>query len=74
VNTHADPDGSCCELGLSVLRGEHTVARAFERNEERVALRIDLNTSARGERAPQDAAMFGEEVRVAIAVLLKELR
>ena len=57
-----------------MLCGEHPVARSLERDEERVALGVDLNTPAPGERVPQDAAMLCKEVRIAIAVLLKELR
>jgi hypothetical protein len=37
-------------------------------------LGVDLNTPAPGERVPQDAAVLRKEVRIAIAVLLKELR
>ena len=42
----------------------------WERDEERVALRVDLHAAVRGERLPQDAAMVGGMVALLLTGVL----
>ena len=60
VQTDAHPDRTALEaLGDSASRRQRT-GRRRERDEEGVALRIDLDPALGAESLPQDAAMLGE--------------
>ena len=59
---------------LSLDRGADGVARAREREEERVALCVDLDPVARGECVPDDAPVRREDVAVFVTEALEELR
>jgi Glucose / Sorbosone dehydrogenase len=70
----ADPDvhGSVHECVLNAVRGEHRVARAGERDEERVALRVHFDPAVPGEHLAQCAAVLGEHLRVPFAELIQK--
>ncbi len=72
VDTDPDPDGFVERLDL--LGGTDRVVRPAEGDEERVALRVDLDPVVTGERGAQDAPMRGEQVGVVIAMLVEETR
>jgi hypothetical protein len=57
---------------LRVDRRGRGVARAREREEEGVALRVDLDSLARPERLADDAPVLGDQVRVAVAEPFQE--
>ena len=59
---------------LSLDRGGHRVARAREREEERVALRVDLDPVARSERVADEASVRRQHVAVVVTEALEELR
>jgi hypothetical protein len=70
----ADPDahGSVRECVLNAVRGEHRVARAGERDEERVALRVHFDPAVPREDLAQYAAVLGEHLRVPWAELIQK--
>ena len=74
VNAHADADRPGRQRRLALLRGGQRITRARERNEERVALRVDLDPVVRGERCTKRAAMLAERVGVAVTELVQQLR
>ena len=57
---------------LGVDRRLDGVARAREREEECVALRVDLDAAALGEALAHEPPMVANDLRVAIAELLQE--
>jgi hypothetical protein len=59
---------------LALHRGEERISRARERNEERVALGIDLVAVVSGERRTQQIPMVGEHGRIPAPKLLDEAR
>jgi len=61
--------------GLLRLGGSgNGVGRARERNEEGVALRVDLDSMVPAPHLPQDASVFGQHLRVSAAQLPEEPR
>jgi hypothetical protein len=62
-----------CELALDCSQ-ERIRARARERDEEGVALRIDLVAAVSGERLPEQALVVAHDGSVAIPQLLHEPR
>jgi hypothetical protein len=62
------------ERPLRIDRGGYGIARAGERDEERVALRVHLAAAVRGEGCPQQAAVLGEQVTVGVTRLLQQVR
>ncbi len=78
VEPHPHPDR--CAVGplvggkgeLALDGGEQCVPRARERDEERVALRVDLVAVVGCEGLPQQALVIGEHLPVAVAELLDE--
>src|SRR5438876_7241331 len=57
---------------LSLRGREHRIPGAGERNEERVALRIDLTAAVLLEHLPQEPLVIGDELGVPIAKLAQE--
>ena len=68
------PSGHACsaERALRVDRRGDRVLRARERDEERVALRVDLAAAVRVERRAQQPPVVGEHLAVAVAQLLEQ--
>ena len=63
MRTRIGPVASC--LGRGGSRGERG-GSGGEGDEERVALRVDLDAAAGAERGAQDAPVLGERVGVAL--------
>ena len=63
-----------CERALSFDRCPHGVLRAREREEERVALRVDLAARRRLEGAAQEPPLVGQHLPVVVAELLQQAR
>ena len=61
VNAHPHRDR---QRRLGFLRGRQRTRRGRERDEERIALRVDLDAAVPRERVAQDASMLGERLRV----------
>jgi hypothetical protein len=57
---------------LHLGRRRDRVARAHEREEERVALRVDLDAVVRGERAAHEPPVIRQHLGVAVAQLLEQ--
>jgi hypothetical protein len=80
VQPHADAHldairpGMAFEGALSVDRARHRVARARERHEERVSLRIDLAAAMCLEALAEDPLVVGQQLAVPVAEPLDELR
>ena len=80
VQAHANPDLNSLrpvvrhERALTLDRSEEGVARARERDEERVALRVDLVSAVSVERLAEQALMVGQHGAVVLAELLDEPR
>ncbi len=62
------------ELPLRRDGGRDRILRARERDEERVALRVDLTAAVGVERSSQDPLVLGKGVAVEVAELLEEPR
>ena len=74
VNAHPSPDRPVLERTLGLhSRGERGLA-VLKDNEERVALRVDLDTAVALEGRAQQATMFRQRVPVAVAELLEQAR
>ena len=65
VQPHAHADRSRLEPLARRLRGRRRSSRCRERDEERVALRVDLDAAVRGRRLAHDAPVLRERVGVA---------
>ena len=74
VDAHAHADRARLERVARVGGRGHGVRCARERDEERVALRVDLDAVVSRERISQGAAVLGEELGVAGSVLLEKPR
>ena len=64
VHSHPDGDRAGGERRLSLAGGGESAARGWKSDEERVALRVDLDPAVRGERIPERAAVLGERLGV----------
>ena len=64
AHPHADRPG--LERALAVEGGRGGAGRGREGDEERVALRVDLDAAVRREGGAQDAPVLGERLRVAL--------
>jgi hypothetical protein len=62
------------ECALAVHRGQNRIARAPERDEELVALRVDLVSAVRCERVAQESLVRTQDVRVVVAQAPDEAR
>ena len=72
VDADPHPHGASRQLRLDFSCGCDGVTRAFEREEERVALRVDLDPAVAGERGAHDSAVLREHVGVAVAELVEQ--
>ena len=66
VQSHPDPDRAGLERLLPGLGGGDRAGRGREGDEERVALRVDLDAVVCGERFPKDAAVLCESLGVRV--------
>jgi len=66
MEPHPHEDWPGFELGVRCQRRRRCGWRRRERDEEGVALRVDLDSSVRDERLTKDTAVLGERVRVAV--------
>ena len=73
VQADAHAYRSVRERGLRIDGCVHSVARALERDEERISLRVNLDTAVASEDVTQQTLVRGEDVGVAIAQLLEQL-
>ena len=74
VEPHPHADRPAAERSLPVGGGRDRVGGARERDEERVPLRVHLDTAVPRKGLPQDAAVLAQQLRVAVAVLLQQSR
>ena len=74
VDPHANADRAAPERLAGGGRGRDRVGGSRERDEEGVALGVDLDAVVPGERSSQRGAVLGEEIGVPGAVLLEEPR
>src|SRR5204862_3348745 len=58
--------------GLSVGGRRQRIAGPRERDEERVALGVDLDPAVLGERSPQSAPVLGQRIRIRVAELVQQ--
>jgi hypothetical protein len=73
VDPHANPNQSSRKLSLSIRGRGDRVARASERDEERVTLRVDLDAPVLDESLPKNDSVSVESIGVISAELVKEL-
>lgn len=66
VQTHPHSDRPTGQRPLSGKSGGGRAGHRRERDEERVALRVDLDAAVRGECRPQRGAVLGEGLRVGL--------
>ena len=66
VQAHAHRDRPGRELLVRLLRGRRRSLGGRERDEERVALGVDLDAAVSGERIAQHAAVLGERLGVRV--------
>ena len=66
--------GPCGERALSARCGGDCVSCAGERDEERIALGVDLGAAVIGECLPEHLAMARQSLRIGIAELLQQPR
>ena len=64
VDPDADPDGAGSQGTTAILGGLERAVRRREREEEGVALGVDLYAAVTSEGLPQHATVLGEQVRV----------
>ena len=72
MDAHPDAHGAGGKRQLCRARSGDRVGRTRKRDEERIALRVHFDAVVFGDRSPKGATMIGENVRVAIAELVKE--
>src|SRR5207247_9789343 len=63
VNSHANAD-RLAQRFLALSGGGQSVRRARERDEERVALRVHLDSAVARERLPERAPVLGQHLRI----------
>jgi hypothetical protein len=74
MQPHAYPDRPAAECILPRLRARDGVRGAWKGDEERVALRVDLDASVSLERLAECAPVLREHVGVLLPELLQEPR
>ena len=72
VNAHTNAHRPCAESVLGLTRGRDRVARAREHDEERISLRVDLDSAVSRERRAQHATMLGKHVRIPVTELVEQ--
>jgi hypothetical protein len=74
VEAYPNADGAGFERPSGIGRGGDGSGRPRERDEERVALRVDFDPIVPCEGLAQRAPVLGQELGVRVPVLLKETR
>src|SRR5439155_26695112 len=74
VDTHAYADLTGFELPPRFGSRSNGVAGSRKSDEERIALRVDLDTGVLGECVSEDTPVLGEQIGVSRSVLLQESR
>ena len=74
VEPHANADRTVVERRLPLGGRGKRVGRAGERDEERVALRVDLDAAVPRERVPQQTTVLAQQLDVAVSVLVQQPR
>src|SRR6185436_12037288 len=75
VYADANANRACrAQSRLRLRRRRERVGGPAECDEERVALRVHLDSVVTRKRRPEQTAMLGERIRVAIAQLLEQAR
>ena len=73
MNPDANAKRAVAEAVTNLGGGRNGVRGSPERCEERVTLRVHLDPRVAGERGANNIAVGGKKVRVALAVLVKQL-
>jgi hypothetical protein len=63
-----------CECALSRGSSKHSALGTYEGEEERVALVVNLSSSVRRERSPQQPMVVSQDLGVHVAVRPEQLR
>ena len=74
VESHTDLDHATGQRPLGLHRRRDGLRGPCEREEERVALGVDLCTSVGGDGFPDDATMLGQGVRVGVSEVAQQPR
>ena len=74
MDTHANADRAGCQPFTTGRRGGKCVGCLGKRDEERITLRVHLNTSMADECLTQRAPVLGERLGIAIAQLVEQPR
>jgi hypothetical protein len=74
VNPDANANGTVAQLVADLVGGGNGLRGSRERCEERITLRVHLNTRVPGERCTNDNAVDSEKIRVSVTMLVKQLR
>jgi hypothetical protein len=74
VQAHPDANWPRAELPLALAGRRERIPRPRERDEERVALGVDLDPAVPPEGLAERASMLGQRIRVGIAELVQQPR
>ena len=74
MKPYPDADRSLCERRLGVRRRSDGAISVLERDEERVALGVDLDPAVGGERRPQHPPVLDQHVGIPVAELVQQPR
>src|SRR5205823_267957 len=74
VNPDANANGAVAQAVTDLVGSGNGVRCSRERCEERITLRVHLDSRVPAKSAANDVAVGGEKVRVRVAVLLEQLR
>ena len=74
MQAHPHPHRPARERALRLSGRRHRVGRTRKGDEERVALRVDLDPVVPPPRLPQRAAVLGKHLRIPVAQLLEQPR
>ena len=74
VQAHPHPHWSACQADLRIRGSRHCIGRTPERNEESVALRVDLHPVAPQPGLPQHTPVLGKHLRIPVTQLREQPR
>jgi len=72
VDAHANADRASVQSRLTVASSRKRIRCAGKRDEEPIALRVDLHAIVTAEHVPKHTPMGGERIRVRVAELLEQ--